>query len=90
MTNPFDDTDGIFFVLVNHEGQHSLWPEFAPIPDGWTRVFGPDGHDECLDYVEENWRDMRPASLVAAMTRAADERDTRMSGEGGHGATQHG
>ncbi|MEU6753945.1 MbtH family protein, partial [Spirillospora sp. NPDC046719] len=36
MTNPFDDPDGTFLVLVNAEGQHSLWPEFADVPSGWT------------------------------------------------------
>ncbi|MFW0788963.1 MbtH family protein [Gordonia sp. CPCC 205333] len=91
MTNPFDNTDGTFLVLVNHEGQHSLWPDFAPVPDGWTRAFGPDGHDACLDYVEEHWRDMRPASLVAAMTRSADDRSRqRASGEEANGTTQNG
>ena len=34
-TNPFDDENGIFLVLVNDEGQYSLWPEFADVPDGW-------------------------------------------------------
>ncbi|MGV7852878.1 MbtH family NRPS accessory protein, partial [Mycobacterium kansasii] len=24
--NPFDDDNGSFFVLVNDEEQHSLWP----------------------------------------------------------------
>jgi MbtH protein len=35
MANPFDDNDGTFLVLVNAEGQHSLWPSFAPVPPGW-------------------------------------------------------
>jgi len=34
-TNPFDDDDGRFFVLVNDEEQHSLWPAFADVPAGW-------------------------------------------------------
>lgn len=33
--NPFDDPDATFLVLVNDEGQHSLWPAFADVPDGW-------------------------------------------------------
>ncbi len=36
MTNPFDDPDGTFYVLVNDEGQHSLWPTFADVPQGGT------------------------------------------------------
>ncbi|MFP8884613.1 MULTISPECIES: MbtH family protein [Streptomyces] len=67
MTNPFDDQDAIFLVLVNDEGQHSLWPEFADVPPGWTRTFGPDGRDACLAHIEATWTDMRPKSLVRAM-----------------------
>jgi MbtH protein len=65
MNNPFDDTGGTFLVLVNEEGQHSLWPTFATVPAGWTAVHGEATRAECLDYVERNWTDMRPKSLVA-------------------------
>lgn len=70
-TNPFDDKDGEFYVLVNHEEQHSLWPSFAIVPDGWQVAFGPSGHQACVEYVELNWTDMRPRSLREAM--AADQ-----------------
>ncbi|MDX6744048.1 MbtH family protein [Actinocorallia sp. A-T 12471] len=66
-TNPFDDENGTFLVLVNAEGQHSLWPVFAGTPEGWTAAHGPDTRAACLEYVERNWTNMRPASLVAAM-----------------------
>jgi MbtH protein len=69
MTNPFDDEDGLFFVLVNGEGQHSLWPEFATIPAGWENVFGPGPRKSCLDHIEINWTDMRPNSLITSMNR---------------------
>lgn len=65
MANPFDDEDGTYSVLVNEEGQHSLWPTFATVPAGWTVVHGPAGRTACLDYVKANWTDMRPLSLVA-------------------------
>ncbi len=70
MSNPFDDPQGRFLVLVNAEEQHSLWPSFAAVPEGWTAVFGsPDGlpKDECLSYVQQNWTDLRPKSLRDAM-----------------------
>ncbi|MET0135171.1 MAG: MbtH family protein [Kibdelosporangium sp.] len=67
MTNPFDNNDGTFKVLVNDEGQHSLWPDFADVPAGWTVVHGPESRQSCLDYVEQNWTDMRPKSLINAM-----------------------
>ncbi|MGC7095593.1 MbtH family protein [Amycolatopsis lurida] len=63
MSNPFDNPDGTFSVLVNEGQQHSLWPEFAEVPAGWTVAFGPAPRQECLDYVETNWTDLRPASL---------------------------
>jgi MbtH protein len=70
MSNPFDDADATFLVLVNDEGQHSLWPLFAEVPAGWTTVHGPDGRQACLDLIDENWTDMRPRSLAEAMDGA--------------------
>lgn len=67
MTNPFEDEDGTYFALVNDEGQYSLWPAFAEIPGGWTVAFGEDSRAACLNFVEENWTDMRPKSLIKAM-----------------------
>lgn len=64
MTNPFDDEHGSFYVIVNDEKQNSLWPAFADVPEGWTIVHGEDSRQACLDHIEENWTDMRPASLV--------------------------
>ena len=64
MDNPFDDENGSFYVLVNDENQHSLWPTFAEVPAGWTVVHGEDSRQECLSYVDEHWTDMRPASLA--------------------------
>ncbi len=67
MTNPFDDENGTFLVLVNDEGQHSLWPSFAEVPAGWNIVHQEDNRQACLDYINENWTDMRPKSLIDAM-----------------------
>ena len=67
MTNPFEDHDGTFQVLINDEGQYSLWPVSIDIPAGWNKVHGPDRREACLDYVETHWTDLRPKSLIAAM-----------------------
>jgi MbtH protein len=72
--NPFDDVDGKYLVLVNGENQHSLWPSFAEVPAGWNIVFGPEDRQPCLDHIEENWTDMRPASLVRRMAAVAAQR----------------
>lgn len=67
VTNPFDDPEGVFLALINDEGQYSLWPDFAEVPQGWQAVHGPAARAECLEYIEQNWKDMRAASLVRAM-----------------------
>ncbi|MFJ8755084.1 MbtH family protein [Streptomyces sp. NPDC102441] len=68
MTNPFDDPDAAFQVLVNDEGQHSLWPAFAAVPEGWSVSLAATDRGTCLAYVEEHWTDMRPKSLADRMT----------------------
>ncbi|WP_323136135.1 MbtH family protein [Streptomyces sp. NBC_01481] len=64
MSNPFETPDGTFLVLVNDEGQHSLWPAFVEVPAGWTVALAETDRQTCLAYVEEHWTDMRPLSLV--------------------------
>lgn len=60
----------VFRVLINEEGQHSLWPAGLKIPDGWTSA-GPVGDkSNCLAYVEANWTDLRPNSLRNASAEA--------------------
>lgn len=58
--NPFDDETAHFLVLVNDAGQHSLWPTFRPVPEGWRSVYGPGPRPDALAYVEANWTDITP------------------------------
>ncbi|MER7273815.1 MbtH family protein [Dactylosporangium sp. NPDC000244] len=71
MTNPFENEEGTYVVLINDENQHSLWPAFSAVPAGWTVVHGEDSRKSCLDFVAANWTDMRPATLIAAMGERA-------------------
>ncbi|MCP2164336.1 MbtH family protein [Goodfellowiella coeruleoviolacea] len=68
-TNPFEDPDGTYLVLVNHEGQYSLWPAFADVPPGWTVSLADADRQTALDHITANWTDMRPKSLVEAMSQ---------------------
>ena len=59
----FDDESIRFKVVANHQEQYSIWPDFKDMPAGWIAV-GPQGlKDECLDYIEKVWTDMRPKRL---------------------------
>jgi uncharacterized protein YbdZ (MbtH family) len=63
MANPFESDEIDYRVLVNPEGQHSLWPAFREIPAGWSAV-GPTGRrQDCLNWIEVHWTDMRPKSV---------------------------
>lgn len=57
-------------VLVNDEGQYSLWPAHNEVPAGWQ----PDGtegtREECSAHVDLVWTDMRPRSLREQMDAA--------------------
>jgi len=67
MTSVFDREDIIFQVVMNHEEQYSIWPDYKEMPKGWQKV-GKSGYKkECLDYIEKVWTDMRPLSLRKAM-----------------------
>jgi MbtH protein len=62
----------VYRVVVNHEEQYSIWPEWKDIPAGW-RATGPTGKkDECLAYIKEVWTDMRPLSLRQRMAAQED------------------
>ncbi|MFT0182926.1 MbtH family protein [Pseudomonas benzopyrenica] len=63
----FDQEDATFKVLVNHEDQYSLWPDYKAVPAGWRETGTQGSKQECLDYVERTWTDMRPLSLRQAM-----------------------
>ena len=87
-TNPFEDPDAMYLVLINDEGQHSLWPVFADVPDGWEVIFGEAGRQECLDFIEKNWTDMRPKSLIKTMEADAATRQNGATGQNGATTTK--
>lgn len=61
MTNPFEDPDARYHVLVNEAGQYSLWPVFIDVPDGWDVSLESRPRDEAMNWIEEHWDD--PATL---------------------------
>jgi MbtH protein len=71
VTNPLEIEQSQYLVLINKDGQHSLWPASINIPSGWWAT-GPKGASKaCLAWIEQNWTDMRPLSLVCRMEEDA-------------------
>lgn len=56
-----DDPDGVFVVLVNERGEHSLWPAGTEVPAGWTVSYEAESRDDALAYVERNWTTLNTA-----------------------------
>lgn len=68
MKNNEQQNNSIYLVVVNHEEQYSIWPQWKKeIPLGWKAVGKAGTKEECLTYIEEVWTDMRPLSLRQAM-----------------------
>jgi len=62
----------IYKVVVNHEEQYSIWPEYKENPLGWKDVGKTGPKAECLAHIKEVWTDMRPLSLRKKMEEMAD------------------
>ncbi len=54
-------------VVVNDEGQYSIWPADREPPAGWSEAGQAGPKADCLAYIEGVWTDMRPLSLRKKM-----------------------
>ena len=70
-----EDDDRLYTVIINHEEQYSIWLADRELPAGWKAVGKTGTRQECLDYIEEVWTDMRPLSLRKKMAELQDERE---------------
>lgn len=61
----------IYKVVMNHEEQYSIWPDYKKLPSGWNYADKTGSKMECLAYIKEVWTDMRPLSLRKKMEEFA-------------------
>jgi MbtH protein len=54
-------------VVVNHEEQYSIWPDYRDIPLGWREAGKSGLKADCLAHIKDVWTDMRPLSLRQKM-----------------------
>jgi MbtH protein len=71
----FDREDITFIVVMNHEEQYSIWPEYKAIPNGWREAGFRGPKKDCLDFVDRVWTDMRPLSLRRHMEATKNSKD---------------
>src|ERR1700742_3852288 len=65
--DPDREDTTVYKVVVNHEEQYSIWPEYKENPLGWRDAGKVGPKAECLAYIKEAWTDMRPLSLRQKM-----------------------
>jgi MbtH protein len=58
-----NDDPVVYDVVINDDGQYSLWIADREPPAGWKRQGTRGSREECLTYVRKTWTDMRPLSL---------------------------
>lgn len=61
----------LYKVVVNHEGQYSIWFAEKENALGWNDEGKVGVKQACLDYIETVWVDMRPLSLRKYMDEAS-------------------
>ena len=62
-----EDNQDIYKVVINHEGQYSIWPAHREAPLGWNEVSVRGAKKYCLEHIKNVWTDMRPNSLRERM-----------------------
>ncbi|HHV7381159.1 MbtH family protein [Escherichia fergusonii] len=63
-SNPFDDPQGVFYILRNAQGQFSLWPQQCALPAGWDVVCQPQLQASCQQWLDAHWRTLTPANFI--------------------------
>jgi|tagenome__1003787_1003787.scaffolds.fasta_scaffold20892870_2 MbtH protein len=53
MTNPPGIADTGYHVLVNADGEYTLWRAFLAVPDGWVVSLRVDNRQAALDHIAE-------------------------------------
>ncbi|GAA3862037.1 non-ribosomal peptide synthetase [Streptomyces sedi] len=54
MSEPFSREEANCLVLLNDEGQYSLWPAHREVPEGWTTVFR-GGVRAATAFTDDHW-----------------------------------
>lgn len=57
-------------VVVNDQGQHSLWPGDRDIPGGWSPTGVEGTTEECLTHIEKVWVEVLPRDARARLPRS--------------------
>lgn len=63
-----------YTVVINHDEQYSIWFQSREIPKGWVEVGVRGKKKECLDYIDEVWKDITPLRVRWQLEELAREK----------------
>ena len=66
MSDDGEDTRA-YKVVINHEEQYSIWFADRSNPLGWDDAGKTGTKSECLAFIADVWKDMRPRSVRLQM-----------------------
>jgi MbtH protein len=66
-----ESKEPVYIVVINHEEQYSIWPDFKDLPAGWRDAGFRGIKSACLEHINTVWTDMRPLSLRKKMDQHA-------------------
>ena len=58
----FADESQLCDVVVNAEGQYSIWPSGRELPVGWMLAGFSGPKSDCLTHIGKVWTDITPLS----------------------------
>lgn len=62
--------NNLYRVVISTEDQYSIWPAAEATPPNWKDGGYTGQKQECLQYIESRWTDIRPASLLKQLSTA--------------------
>ena len=78
-SHPQPEPDDPYEVVVNDEGQYSIWPTDRERPPGWWPGGATGTREECLEYIEEHWDDPRPESVRQQLEELLEQWDRELN-----------
>ncbi|MEY8710013.1 invasin [Mangrovibacter phragmitis] len=70
-SNPFDNPQGLFFILCNAQQQYCLWPQQCALPIGWQVACNAQPQADCNTWLNAQWQSLHPRHQVSCEGESA-------------------
>lgn len=73
MSDFLENEGASFLVVTSDDGQYLIWPVCREVPASWSVELAGATRQACLEFIQANWFDMRPISIVDAQVRSVEK-----------------